>query len=91
MMSLLIFLFGVSLVVFIITKLIRLNRKVNSQTFSHYQNQYPNLVKNGRVTCFACGGKSIHLQTIGSTPRSLWKAHTCRTCGTILYYSKSKM
>ena len=91
MFGLLFLLIFIGVFAFAINKILRLKRKVNTQTFAHYQSQHPDLVKDGRVTCFSCGGKSIHLQTIGNTPSSIWKAHTCRTCGTILYYSKGNI
>lgn len=76
----------ITIFLFILYNLFKINRK----NFKYYQKKYPDLVKNGRVTCFSCGGKSIFLRKIGHTPLSIINAHTCRTCGTVLYYSKSK-
>lgn len=56
-------------------------------TFHAYVARHPNLVASGRVTCFACGSNSIWMKGGRRTFLGIRYAHTCRTCGTELYFS----
>lgn len=56
-----------------------------TDSFAAYKARNPELVRNGRVTCFNCGATSIWPKRIS---RHIF-SHTCRTCGTHLYSSSS--
>ena len=58
-------------------------------TFDTYRDAFPNLVRNGRVRCCNCGGTSLWMKrtSTGWLFTTQLFAHTCRTCGTELYYS----
>ncbi len=63
---------------------IRDERVYNKRTFEFYKKRRPDLVNSGKVKCFYCEGTSIWMKRV--TPTRF--AHTCRTCGSELYYSK---
>lgn len=58
---------------------------LRSQNFEWYRAQFPDLVKNGKVKCYRCAGESIHIEKL--LHQTQLRMHTCRTCGTTLYYS----
>ncbi|MDH2916379.1 MAG: hypothetical protein PXX77_05810 [Gallionella sp.] len=61
----------------------------STPTFDDYRNNYPELVKDGKITCHKCSGKDIFVKTIGKTPTSLLNHHLCKTCGTTLFRSST--
>jgi hypothetical protein len=61
----------------------------NENSFDAYRLQFPDLVKDGRVKCMKCLGTSIWMKYIGTSASGVIYAHTCRTCGSELYYSKN--
>ncbi|THB65590.1 MAG: hypothetical protein D6B27_08330 [Gammaproteobacteria bacterium] len=60
----------------------------DKKTFEAYRKRHPELVKDGRVKCIKCGGTSIWMRQVASSPFGAKYAHTCRNCGNKLYYSK---
>jgi len=59
--------------------------KKRSWNYQWYSNEFPQLVKNGRVTCYQCGGSSVGVERLMN--QTYLRAHICRQCGTTLYYS----
>jgi len=64
-------------------------RVSDDDTFDAYKIRHPDLVKDGRVKCVKCGGTSIWMKTVASSPFGVKYAHTCRNCGSQLYRSRS--
>ncbi|WP_424407259.1 hypothetical protein [Pasteurella sp. PK-2025] len=64
---------------------------IEGKDFEAYRKRYPDLVKDGKVTCCNCGGNSIYIMR--ERPNSFLfhgiMVHTCRTCGCTLYFSKN--
>lgn len=56
-------------------------------SLERYRSDNPHLFKAGRVTCKHCGGTSTWMKRAEFFMASAW-AHTCRTCGKELYYSR---
>ncbi len=59
------------------------------ETFDAYKRRRPDLVRNGSVKCAKCGGTSIWMKQVARSVFGTKYAHTCRNCGTKLYYSNS--
>jgi len=53
--------------------------------YQWYAGEFPQLVKNGRVTCYRCGSTNLGVERLMN--RTFLRAHICRQCGTTLYYS----
>ena len=64
-------------------------RVPDKNTFDAYKIQHPDLVRKGRVKCAKCGGNSIWMKPTASSPFGVKYAHTCRNCGSQMYYSRS--
>lgn len=64
---------------------------ITGKDFEAYKIQYPELVKNGTVTCCKCGSNSIALlrDREGNLILNQIMVHQCRTCGCRLYFSKN--
>jgi hypothetical protein len=54
--------------------------------FDWYRSEFPQLVSEGKVKCYKCGGS--HLGTERMMNQTYMRSHICRQCGTTLYYSK---
>lgn len=59
--------------------------KLKTQNFDWYREQFPNLVKGSRVSCYRCEGAGISVERMMN--QTYLRRHVCRTCGTALYYS----
>ena len=52
-----------------------------------YKNDHPHHVINEKVICTHCGGRSIWMQHDANLLFSRRYRHTCRQCGSVLYFS----
>lgn len=59
--------------------------KRRNWNFEWYAKEFPELVLNGRVTCYRCRASSIGTERL--MQHTFLRAHVCRHCGTTLYYS----
>ncbi|MEW6645818.1 MAG: hypothetical protein AB1450_01290 [Pseudomonadota bacterium] len=57
-------------------------------SFDDYKRKYPKHVSEGKVGCYNCGARDIHIQVAETSPRSRTNVHICRQCGSELYRSK---
>ena len=54
-----------------------------------YAQTFPDLVKNGRATCCACGSNQIYIRVYHRLHTKTLNYHVCRVCGKTLYRSTS--
>lgn len=67
---------------------IRGQRNVDRFDFLWYRQEFPELVKDGRIACYRCHGKDIGVER--KMNNSYVRSHYCRSCGTTLYYSREQ-
>jgi len=58
------------------------------RTLEAYKERHPELVRDGRIKCFSCGGTRINVERLMN--RTFRRRHYCRSCGTTLYETKEK-
>ena len=81
------YLIGAAVIGFFIFK--GLGKHTSLPTFDGYQAAHPELVKDGKISCFKCSGNDVAIRQIGKTPTSLLNHHICKTCGTTLFRSST--
>jgi len=60
-------------------------REMKTRDYNWYKQQYPAAFKDGRPTCYSCGGKSVVVKNL--MQRTFMREHLCVDCGTTLFYS----
>lgn len=70
---------------FLLYRFVR-RQRLKAKSYDWYKAQYPQLVTGGRVRCFKCDGANVGTERMMN--RMFLRAHICRQCGTVLYYSK---
>ena len=83
----LIFLVGVGVIGYFIFK--GLKKHSSLPTFDDYRSAHPELVKDGKISCYKCEGSDVSIRQIGKTPTSILNHHVCKTCGTTLFRSST--
>lgn len=63
-------------------------RNVQRFDFLWYRQEFPELVKDGRVACYRCHSKDTGVER--KMNHSYVRSHFCRSCGTTLYYSREQ-
>lgn len=76
---------------YIAYSIVKRSNDITGRDFFAYKAKYPNLVKGGKVYCMNCGSYSIAMlrERQGSLFFDGIMVHTCRNCGTRLYFSKN--
>lgn len=65
------------------------SKHVSTPTFDDYRSCHPELVGDGKITCYKCSGNDIFVKGVGHTPTSMLNHHMCKTCGTTLFRSST--
>lgn len=66
-------------------------KKGSHLTFEGYKQLHPSHIRNGRVSCYSCGGAGVTIRRIGNGLGYILNSHVCRQCGTELYRSKTRL
>ena len=75
---------GVLLIVGFIFNIVQFVRR-RSKNYEWYKTEHSGCLKNGKVSCYTCGGTRIHAR--GLMNHTYTREHFCTQCGTTLYYS----